>query len=107
MVTPVPDAVALFDSVSVRVPAPETTVVPDGKLALVIPTLPPPTRPPAFTMSGGKVPDASVIVVGAAGCVHGRGWPHRSCSVQAGRQPEWRCSAPGWCRSGGGSRRPP
>ena len=37
VVTPVPDAVALFDSVSVDVPAPETTVVPDGKFALEMP----------------------------------------------------------------------
>ena len=37
--TPVPVAVALFDRVSVDVPAPETTVVPLGKLALVTPTL--------------------------------------------------------------------
>ena len=34
--TPVPPAVALFDNVSVLVPAPETTVVPAGKLALVM-----------------------------------------------------------------------
>src|ERR1700753_2532141 len=56
-----PEAVAELDSVSVDVPAPETTVVPAGKLALLIPTFPPPTRPPAFTMSAGKVPDESVI----------------------------------------------
>ena len=60
--TPVPVAVALFDKVSVDVPAPETTVVPDGKFALVIPTLPPPTRPPALTMSAGKLPEARVIL---------------------------------------------
>jgi len=61
VVTPVPVVVALLERVSVPVPAPDTTVVPEGKLALVIPTLPPPTRPPVPTMSGGKVPDASVI----------------------------------------------
>ena len=61
VVTALPVAVALLDRVSVPVPAPDTTVVPAGKLALVIPTFPPPTSPPALTMSGGKVPDASVI----------------------------------------------
>src|SRR3974390_1857745 len=53
--------VEVLDRVSVLVPAPDTTVVPAAKSALLMPTLPPPTRPPALTMSGGKVPLARVI----------------------------------------------
>src|SRR3974390_3679187 len=53
--------VEVVDRVSGLVPAPDPTVVPAAKSALLMPTLPPPTRPPALTMSGGKVPLARVI----------------------------------------------
>jgi hypothetical protein len=60
--TPVLVDVAELERVSVLVPAPDTTVVPAGKAVELTPTLPPPTSPPALTMSTGKVPDARVIV---------------------------------------------
>src|ERR1700691_5374955 len=48
-VVALPVAVAAWLNVSVLVPAPDTTVVPAGKSELTIPTLPPPTNPPALT----------------------------------------------------------
>ena len=56
-------AVAVFDRVSVLVPAPDDTVVDAGIPVPVTVTLPPVARPPAFTMSGGKFPPAVKVMV--------------------------------------------
>ena len=61
---PTPEvAVALFDKVSVLVPAPDDTVVDAGIPVPVTVTLPPVAKPPAFTMSGGKFPPAVSVMV--------------------------------------------
>jgi hypothetical protein len=62
VVTPVAVAVAVADRVSVLVPLPEVTVVPEGIPAPVTVTLVPPTRPLAFTMSMGKLPPAVSVI---------------------------------------------
>src|SRR5580704_1492693 len=49
----VPLEVAFWLSVSVAVPPPVVTFVPDGNAVLFAPTLPPPTSPPASGMSAG------------------------------------------------------